>query len=301
MAKIIVLAGGTSEEREVSLRSGAAVSKALGAVRHQVETIDPTQPLSTYLDQFKQAEVIFPALHGLGGEDGSLQLFLEAHGIKYVGSDSQASRLCFFKDLSLEVMLQNNILTPTTELVDFAGFQHSDIVSHGYVLKPNDGGSSIDTFVVRDPAQADLPAIAAAFERHGRLILQELIEGIEVTVPVVNGTVLPVIEIIPPENQEFDYANKYNGATQEICPPVNVSPAKQQAVQTLAVKMDAAFGCRDLSRSDYIIQADGTTYALEINTIPGLTDQSLLPKAAAVAGMDMPTLCDRLVRAALAR
>jgi D-alanine-D-alanine ligase len=301
MAKIIVLAGGTSEEREVSLRSGAAVSKALGAVRHQVETIDPTQPLSTYLDQFKQAEVIFPALHGLGGEDGSLQLFLEAHGIKYVGSDSQASRLCFFKDLSLEVMLQNNILTPTTELVDFAGFQHSDIVSHGYVLKPNDGGSSIDTFVVRDPAQADLPAIAAAFERHGRLILQELIEGIEVTVPVVNGTVLPVIEIIPPENQEFDYANKYNGATQEICPPVNVSTAKQQAVQTLAVKMDAAFGCRDLSRSDYIIQADGTIYALEINTIPGLTDQSLLPNAAAVAGMDMPTMCDRLVRAVLAR
>jgi D-alanine--D-alanine ligase len=149
MAKIIVLAGGTSEEREVSLRSGAAVSKALGAVRHQVETIDPTQPLSTYLDQFKQAEVIFPALHGLGGEDGSLQLFLEAHGIKYVGSDSQASRLCFFKDLSLEVMLQNNILTPTTELVDFAGFQHSDIVSHGYVLKPNDGGSSIRNLIMR--------------------------------------------------------------------------------------------------------------------------------------------------------
>jgi D-alanine-D-alanine ligase len=301
MAKIIVLAGGTSEEREVSLRSGAAVSKALGAVGHQVETIDPTQPLSTYLDQFKQAEVIFPALHGLGGEDGSLQLFLEAHGIKYVGSDSQASRLCFFKDLSLEVMLQNNILRPTTELVDFAGFQHSDIVSHGYVLKPNDGGSSIDTFVVRDPTQADLPAIAAAFERHGRLILQELIEGIEVTVPVVNGAVLPVIEIIPPENQEFDYDNKYNGATQEICPPVNVSPDKQQVVQALAVKMDAAFSCRDLSRSDYIIRADGTIYALEINTIPGLTDQSLLPNAAAVGGMDMPTLCDRLVRAALAR
>jgi len=300
MANVIILAGGNSDEREVSLRSGVAVARALEAAGHQVETIDPTEPLSTYVDQFKAADVIFPALHGLGGEDGSLQLYLESQNIRYVGSDSHTSRLCFFKDLSAEVMREHDILTPKTALVDYTAFQASDLATAPYVLKPNDGGSSIDTFIVRDPTQTD-PAIAKAFEKHGRLILQELIEGTEVTVPIVGDEALPVIEIIPPENQEFDYENKYNGATQEICPPVNVSEERQLEARDLALKMHEAFECRDLSRSDFIIQTDGTIYALEINTIPGLTNQSLLPKSAAVAGMDMSALCDRLVQLALNR
>jgi D-alanine-D-alanine ligase len=301
MAHVLVLAGGTSDEREVSLRSGAAVRTALEAAGHQAETIDPTDPLSSYLDQLKAADVIFPALHGLGGEDGSLQLFLEAHDLCYFGSDSGSSRLCFFKELSLEVMLQNNILTPKTELADYTGYQSSDLAQWPYVLKPNDGGSSVDTFVVRNRKEADRAAIIEAFEKHRQLIVQELIEGTEVTVAIVGEDALPVIEIIPPENQEFDYKNKYNGATQEICPPVTVSEDKQREVQSLALKMHQAFGCRDMSRSDFIIHADGKVYALELNTIPGLTDQSLLPKAAAVAGMDMPNLCDRLVRDAISR
>jgi D-alanine-D-alanine ligase len=300
MTTVIVLAGGNSDEREVSLRSGAAVARALETAGHHVETIDPTEPLSSYVEQLKAANVIFPALHGLGGEDGSLQLYLESQNIKYVGSDSHASRLCFFKDLSAEIMREHGILTPKTALVDYSAFQASDLATTPYVLKPNDGGSSIDTLIVRDPAQTD-PAIAKAFEKHGRLILQELIEGTEVTVPVVGEAALPVIEIIPPENQEFDYENKYNGATQEICPPVSVGEDKQAEVQALALQMHRAFGCRDLSRSDFLIQANGTVYALEVNTIPGLTDQSLLPKSAAVAGMDMPALCDQLVQLALNR
>jgi D-alanine-D-alanine ligase len=301
MSHVIVLAGGTSDEREVSLRSGGAVVKALRAAGHQVDEIDPADTLPGRLSDLQAADVVFPALHGAGGEDGTLQKYLEENNIRFVGSGSKASALCFDK-IAYDAFLEDTDLSlPETALVDWATYQGSFLAISPHVLKPNDGGSSIDTFIIREPQQRDLNALQQAFDRHGKLILQELIPGAEITVAVVGDKALPTIEIIPPADQEFDYENKYNGATQELCPAQHISQAIQDEAERLASHIHTLTGCLDMSRTDFIIGPNDTLYVLETNTIPGLTDQSLLPKAAAVAGYAMPGLCDMLVQAALAR
>lgn len=301
MSQVIVLAGGASEEREVSLRSGHAVAKALEEIGHTVTTLDPAEGLKKFLPELRAAEVVFPALHGAGGEDGVLQKFLEDHRIAYVGSDSRSSSLCFDKARYTKLLARHGILTPASDLTDYQGFQHSELRQQPFVLKPNDGGSSIDTFIVRDPLKADLAAIQKAFDRRHIMLLQELINGTEITVPVVAERALPVIEIIPPSGGEFDYENKYNGLSQELCPPLHVSKSLQKTAQDLALRIHHLTGCRDLSRTDFIITAAGDLYTLETNTIPGLTAESLVPKAAEQAGMSMSDLCKRLVEIALRR
>jgi D-alanine-D-alanine ligase len=299
--RVLVLAGGNSPEREVSERSGASVAAALRQAGYEVTVADPADGLPKLLPALKSVDVAFPALHGAGGEDGQAQRFLEQNNIKFVGSGSQASELCFDKIVYDRLLVKHDILTPRTELVNFEEYGNSPLARRPFVLKPNDGGSSIDTIIVRDVSRQDQAAIGQAFERHPRLILQELISGVEITVAVLGDTSLPVIEILPPADQEFDYENKYNGATRELCPPEHVSDAQQAEARQLAARIHELCGCRDLSRTDIIISPDNQLYVLETNTIPGLTDQSLLPKAAAAAGIDMPKLCDRMVQAALAR
>lgn len=301
MASVTVLCGGTSNEREISLLSGKAVFNALQQAGHQVSELDPADGLESIIGQLKDVDMVFPVLHGAAGEDGVLQKFLEDNSVPFVGSGSQASALCFDKARYAKLLEQESILGPETYLVDAASYSAAPLSRQPHVLKPNDGGSSIDTFIVRDPAQADHEAIADAFTRYPKLLLQSLIVGTEITVAVVGNTSLPVIEIIPPVDKEFDYENKYNGATQELCPPKNVSEEAQRQAQALSLHIHQMAGCRDMSRTDIIITADGKQYVLETNTIPGMTDQSLLPKAAATAGIPMPALCDQLVRSALER
>lgn len=301
MAQVIILAGGTSDEREISLRSGVAVAEALRQKGHAVKTLDPAKGMSGLLRKLRAADVVFPALHGVGGEDGVPQAFLEKHGIKYVGSDSRASALCFDKAGYTELLRENKLLVPDTKLVKYEEWQSSELGRRPFVLKPNNGGSSIDTFIVRDQAMADQPAIGKAFERHGSLLLQELIGGHEITVGILGSEALPVIEIIPPAGREFDYENKYNGLTQELCPPKNVKPEIQTAAQALALEIHKLTGCRDLSRTDFIVTPAGQIYTLETNTIPGLTGESLVPKAAGKAGYDMPEMCDKLIKLSLQR
>lgn len=301
MALVVILAGGDSDEREVSLRSGAAVAGALEVAGHTIKLIDPKENPETYLPDFVGADVVFPALHGKGGEDGVVQMFLEQHGIPFVGSSSQASELCFDKAKYARLLCKRGIKVPETELVDISGYHKSKITKKPYVLKPNDGGSSIDTLIVRDLESIDSTTIEQAFTRHDVLLLQGLIEGDETTVGVLGDSPLAVIEIIPPQDSEFDYENKYNGKTQELCPPQHVSIDLQEQAQILAKSIHELTGCRDMSRTDIIITPSQELYVLETNTIPGLTEQSLFPKAAAQAGINMPELCDQLVRAALAR
>lgn len=301
MPHVIILAGGNSDEREVSLRSGAAVAKALKKAGHQVDQLDPVDGLDMLLPELKQADVVFPALHGKGGEDGVLQKFLEDNNIPYVGPDSHASALCFDKAQYTELLQEKGMPVPNTELVKYQEYLRSDLRRKPFVIKPNDGGSSIDTFIVRQPSEADEVSIKEAFGRHEILLLQELIEGDEITVAILGDVPLPAIEIIPPQGGEFDYENKYNGQTQELCPPVHVSEPLQASARDLALQIHRLTGCRDMSRTDIIVTSSDQLYILETNTIPGLTDQSLLPKAAGEAGYDMPTMCDKLVSFALDR
>jgi D-alanine-D-alanine ligase len=162
-------------------------------------------------------------------------------------------------------------------------------------LKVLRGGSSIGTLIVRDTATLKHEEVDKLFELDREAVLEELIEGVEVTIPILDKTALPAIEIRPPEGLEFDYENKYNGLTAEICPPESVSEELQQESQKLSEQVHKIMKCRHLSRVDIMIDQEGKLFVLEINTIPGLTDQSLYPKSAAVAGLSMPQLVKRFV------
>jgi D-alanine-D-alanine ligase len=160
-----------------------------------------------------------------------------------------------------------------------------------YVLKPLNGGSTLDAFIIRDPGNRNYdPRI---FDHYELMLLEELIVGTEITVPVLGTTALPVIEIIPPKGEEFDYENKYNGETQELCPPQHLNEAMQKEAQSLTEKIHKEVGARHLSRTDIIVDKENKLWVLELNTIPGLTDRSLLPKAAAAAGINMQQLVDK--------
>jgi D-alanine-D-alanine ligase len=298
--QILVIAGDSSPEREVSLRSGDAVQKALASRGYEVRRYDPAD--NNLQEAAEGIDIAFPVLHGIGGEDGKIQRELESVGLAYVGSNVAASELCFNKADYKQTLIASNLPTPRSAVVsDAAELRDHELTQSPYVLKPYDGGSSIDTFIVRDPAQANFDKITEALGRYDAMLLEELIEGIEITVGVLGNRGLPVIEIIPPESGEFDYENKYNGASQELCPPHHVDRDIQETARALAAQIHLLCGCADYSRTDMIVQKDGSLMVLETNTLPGMTDQSLFPKAAATAGFSMPELCDELVRLALSR
>jgi len=299
MVKVLVLAGGTSSERDVSLRSGQAVMAALETAGYTTGVADPAAEGFDVAQATAGYEVVFSVLHGKGGEDGIMQAQLDRTGIAYVGTDTAASELCFDKSRYRAKLSDAGLPVARGELIDAEGLWQSELSQHPFVLKPNDGGSSIDTFIIRDVQRADKAAIAAAFGRHPKMLLETLVEGIEITVGVLGDTALPVIEIIPPTDGEFDYENKYNGQSQELCPPQHVDESTQQAAQKLAAEIHQLCGCGGYSRTDMIVAPDGSLVVLETNTLPGMTDQSLFPKAAAAAGITMPELCDRLVKYAL--
>lgn len=299
MKKILVLLGGTSDEREVSLRSGAAVYDSLKNLGHNVTTYDPANGLDGLNDACNDVDLVFPVLHGQGGEDGVIQEILENQDIQFVGSGSNASKLCYDKWLFKKHLISEGVTVANGEIVDEHSVWDSNILNGPFVLKPNDGGSSIDTFIIREPKNINKAAILDAFARHKTMLLEELISGIETTVAVIgsgdSSKALPMVEIIPPANQEFDYENKYNGATQELCPPKNVSSELQTKAAELAVKMHKSSGCEDISRTDIIISDDNTLFVLETNTIPGMTNQSLVPKSAQAAGMSMDNLIAEII------
>lgn len=303
MTIVALLFGGTSDEREISIRSADNVRSALESAGYKVVKID-TAPLDDeqFLAALQGCDVVFPVLHGVGGEDGEPQQWLDKHGYSYVGSDAASSAVCFDKSRFKQAVSQFGIVVAAGGVVNATEFWDAELITRPFVLKPHKGGSSVDTFIVRDPKKIDADSINAAFTKYEKMLLEELIEGIEITAGIINDMALPVVEIIPPENGEFDYENKYNGKTQELCPPQHVADSLQKQAQTLALKIHRQLRLRDMSRTDMIIRSDDNAlYVLETNTIPGMSQQSLLPKAAAESGLDMPELMKLLVEAALTR
>lgn len=292
--KILVLSGGESPEREVSLRSGQNVGDALSELGHNVVHHDPA---SSPLPPAHDFDIAFPALHGIAGEDGSIQHDLERAGHLYVSSDPQASELAFNKARLKELLAREGIATPRWEVVSRSSFANSPLSRGPFVLKPIADGSSLNMLISRS-GEVDTQLVDRLFDRHSEMLLEELIEGPEITIGVLADAALPAIEIIPPAGEEFDYDNKYNGRSREIHPPENVSEETQQEAQRLAERVHRLVGARHLSRTDFMIDGEGKLYLLEINTIPGLTAQSLYPKAAAAAGMSFAKLVERLVELA---
>ncbi len=295
--RIVVLGGGDSPERDISLQSADNVMQALRGRGHEPEFYNPADGLE-FLSTLDGTDVVLPILHGAGGEDGVLQLELEKLHLRFLGSGSIASRVCFDKAQTREILISNNVPVPQGLAVDRRTYQESDLTSKPHILKVARGGSSIGTVFVKQPGKVDEAQIAEVFKLDDRAILEELVEGVEITVPILGQAALPVIEIQPPADGEFDFTNKYNGATQELCPPLSISPEAQHEAQRMAEQVHALTGCRHISRVDIIVRPDGSMVVLEINTIPGMTSESLYPKSAAAAGMPMQDLVERFIEMA---
>lgn len=288
MVKIIVLGGGPSSERKISLLSAASVKTALDQAGFSAELIDPSHDDSYLSDPSK---AVFPILHGQFGEDGTVQKQMEEKEIPFLGAGSISSANSFDKHKTREILIQAGIKVPTGGYIGQDEYRGHELAFKPHVLKIPDGGSSIGTYIVRDPANSglNLDEIFAG----KKLVIEELIDGVELTVPILDESALPVIEIQPPDGEEFDYENKYNGKSSEACPPLSISEAKQKELQTLAEQVHQIMGCRHFSRVDIMLDKRGEAYVLEINTIPGMTDQSLYPLSARHAGLSMSELMER--------
>ncbi len=291
---ILVIGGGISDERSVSLRSAKSVAVSLEQSGHKVKLYDWDGSQGWLRDNLDKFDVVFPVLHGVGGEDGQIQSIIEDYSVAYVGTRSQASANCMSKRITQATLTSNGVLVPDGLVVDLAQYKTHSLRLKPHVLKPVNGGSSIDTLLIDDSSKINADDLDKLFNKHQSMLLEEQIVGQEITVPYLQGKELPVIEIIPPDGQDFDFDNKYNGKTQELCPPKNIPSDVQQKASKLAKQVHHIMDCRHFSRTDMIVK-DGQIYVLEINTIPGMTDQSLFPKAASVAGMTMPQLTDYLV------
>ncbi|MBI4880794.1 MAG: D-alanine--D-alanine ligase, partial [Planctomycetes bacterium] len=308
--------GGPSGEREISLLSGAAVADALQARGHAVTrvligeqgdwSIDGARPrsLADVVRALQQGpEVVFPALHGPFGEDGTVQGFLETLGLPYVGSGVCASALAMNKILARRVASALGVrVAPAVAagagessegLACFAAAAAR--MAFPVFVKPACSGSSVGVSRVREPEHLGT-ALAAALAEGGGVVVETAIEGVEVSCPVLEDgacgpRALPVIEIVPKSHEFFDYEAKYTaGMTDEIC-PARIALAFAERAARAALLLHREFGCRSLSRSDFIIPADGEPVFLELNTLPGLTPVSLFPLAARTAGLDYGELC----------
>ncbi len=288
--KIIVLGGGISDEREVSLRSSRSVYEGLFKAGYNAEFIDPGES-QEYIQTEKQ-NIVLPILHGTFGEDGQVQKLLEKNKIPYLGSDSKASKNSFDKWLARRILVSKLIPMPKADYISLKDYKGHYLAKKPHVLKTVDGGSSLGTHIIRDISRKINAEEAFAGRK---MIIEELITGIEITVPILDGVALPVVEIHPPPKGEFDYENKYNGKSQELCPPTLVSSTEQEYAQTLAKHVNSVMNCRHLSRVDIMIDQSGSMHVLEINTMPGLTEQSLFPLSAEYAGMKMSELSERFI------
>jgi len=294
---IVVLLGGPSAEREVSLRSGAAVAAALRGLGHGVHEVDPT-PGSLRLPT--ETDVAFLALHGTYGEDGAVQAELEALGMPYTGCGIESSRIAFDKVLAKERMIGAGVPTPRYRVLRSGS---ESWPGEGWtcpvVLKPAREGSSVGLQFVETPG-AFSEALQASL-RHGTEILMEpRIVGRETTVGILDGVALPVVEVRP-KSGAYDYRNKYTpGCTDYQC-PAGFPGETTVRIQEAALGAFRAVGARDYARVDVMVTPEGMPMVLEVNTLPGMTETSLLPKAAAAAGISFPELCGRMVELALRR
>jgi D-alanine-D-alanine ligase len=296
--KVLVASGGISAEREISLLSGKAVLEAGKSAGHDMTFYDWDGTEDWLLSNARNFDVILPIQHGTGSEDGVIQAILEKTGVPFLGSDSKVSAVCFDKAETLKVYQAEGIRVPEGSAVTVKEYETHPLRSVPHILKPVSDGSSVGVIRIKDPKNADEGEINTAFSKRQTLMLEELIIGDELTIPVLEGKKLPLIKIIPPAEGDFDYENKYNGKSQEIVNPPDIASDLQEKAQELGERIHAILGCRHLSRTDMMVR-DGMLYVLETNTMPGMTTQSLFPKAAAEAGLDYPALVDYFVRLCL--
>lgn len=295
--KIAVLYGGVSSEREVSLRTGLAVLTALTRCGYDAIGIDADRDLASKVVA-EGAEVVFIALHGRHGEDGTVQGLLEILGLPYTGSGVLASSMAMDKVTTKRLLIQQGISTP-----DFCVYHDGDDIERfitqikhwPVIAKPAHEGSTIGVTIANNPEEL-VAGLRAGLAYDHTILVEEFIQGDEATVSVLNGAALPVIQVVP-KSGFYDFSSKYTAGQTEYLLPAPFAREIYEELQKSAVAAVAILGCLGAARADFMIKK-GKVYCLEVNTIPGMTETSLLPKAAAHAGIDFDELVQRILESA---
>ena len=312
--QVMVLAGGLSAEREVSLRSGRRVAEALRAARPDWEVWERDVD-ATLLDDLARVrpDVAIPLLHGSAGEDGAVRDVLECLGLPYVGSRAASCRLAFDKSVAKTLLSRAGIATPASVALPHATFRELgavgviSAVEQGLglpiVVKPSRGGSALGVSVVHEAGE--LPAaMVGAFAYGDVALIERFIPGTEVAVTVVEAAdgpiALPAVEVVP-DDGFYDYASRYTAGTTEFYVPARLDPAAAVAAADVALQAHRILGLRDWSRTDLIVDAEGTPWFLEVNVAPGMTETSLVPQALTAAAIDMGRGMAGLVERAVTR
>lgn len=289
-SRVAVLKGGISSEREVSLRSGAAIAQGLRDGGYEVEEIDV---VSTEFGVPEGVEAVFVALHGCFGEDGGIQQMLADRQMPYTGSGAESSRVSFDKVLTRSCLEKNGIPVPRGEVLCRA---EERSMAAPLVVKPPREGSSVGCRLVFDESEWE-SAFAEAVQYSGEALVEEYIPGRELTVGVVDDLVLPVVEV-KPAVAWYDYQAKYVTGDTEYVVPAKLAAETETLLQSIALKTFASLGAEGFGRVDFRLSPEEKPYVLELNSIPGFTETSLLPKAAQAAGIGFSELCCRIMELA---
>jgi len=297
--KIAVLMGGPGSERDVSLATGRGVSKALRSLGVEVVDVDVRDenfPLP------KDVDLAFITIHGTFGEDGQLQKILEDRGVPYTGDGVEESRIAFDKLLTKEKFRQHNVVTPEWEVVDA---DQRPKIPVPLVVKPPRQGSTVGVVIVKNQSELD-SAMAEAGKYDRKLLVEKFVSGRELTIGILGDQALPILEIIP-KGGFYDFNNKYpflnpqaGGGAEHVC-PAKIDPGKTKKIQELALQAFRALGLVVYGRVDVLLTDAGDPFVLEVNTIPGMTEASLLPEAAAAVGINYVDLCLRIIELSRAR
>jgi D-alanine-D-alanine ligase len=297
--RIAVLMGGPGSEREVSLATGQGISKALRSLGVDVVEVDVRD------ENFKLPELVdlaFIALHGTFGEDGQIQQLLEERGVAYTGEGVQGSRLAFDKIRSKEKFEEHGVRTPKWETIEA---NQQPRMRPPMVIKAPRQGSTVGVHIVKHAEEIE-PAVAGSANYDRELLIEKFVSGRELTIGILGDQALPILEIIP-KGGFYDFTNKYpflnpqaGGGAEHVC-PARIDEKKTAEIQELALRAFRALGLQVYGRVDVILSDSGEPFVLEVNTIPGMTEASLLPEAAAAAGIGYVDLCARIIALSRAR
>jgi D-alanine-D-alanine ligase len=297
--KIAVLMGGPGSERDVSLATGRGVSKALRSLGADVVDVDVRD------EDFqlpKDVDLAFLTIHGTFGEDGTLQKILEDRGVSYTGEGVEGSRSAFDKFLTKEKFRAHNVVTPEWEVIEVG---QRPKIPVPLVVKPPCQGSTVGVVIVKNESELD-SAIKEAGKYDRKLLVEKFVSGRELTIGILGDQALPILEIIP-KGGFYDFTNKYpflnpqaGGGAEHVC-PARIDEKKTAEIQELALRAFRALGLQVYGRVDVILSDSGEPFVLEVNTIPGMTEASLLPEAAAAAGIGYVDLCARIIELSRAR
>jgi D-alanine-D-alanine ligase len=297
--KIAVLMGGPGSERDVSLATGRGVSKALRSLGADVVDVDVRD------EDFqlpKDVDLAFLTIHGTFGEDGTLQKILEDRGVSYTGEGIEGSRSAFDKFLTKEKFRAHNVVTPEWEVIEVG---QRPKIPVPLVVKPPCQGSTVGVVIVKNESELD-SAIKEAGKYDRKLLIEKFVSGRELTIGILGDQALPILEIIP-KGGFYDFTNKYpflnpqaGGGAEHVC-PARIDEKKTAEIQELASRAFRALGLQVYGRVDVILSDSGEPFVLEVNTIPGMTEASLLPEAAAAAGIGYVDLCARIIELSRAR